>query len=29
MEQDHYFIYNCKGLTASEIKAAKRAHWGK
>ena len=25
--QKHYFIYSCKGLTAAEIMAAKRAHW--
>ena len=25
--QPHYFIYSCKGMTASEIMAAKRAHW--
>ena len=25
--QSHYFIYSCKGMTASEIMAAKRAHW--
>lgn len=27
-EQDHYFIYSCRGLTAKEIMGAKRAHWG-
>lgn len=25
--QQHYFIYSCKGMTAGEIMAAKRAHW--
>lgn len=26
-EQRHYFIYSCKGLTASELMQAKRNHW--
>lgn len=27
-EQRHYFIYSCVNLTASELMAAKRNHWG-
>ena len=27
-KQAHYFIYSCKGMTASRILEAKRSHWG-
>lgn len=27
-KQAHYFIYSCKGMTASQILEAKRSHWG-
>ena len=27
-KQAHYFLYNCKGMTASQILEAKRSHWG-
>ena len=26
-KQSHYFIYSCKGLTASKLMAHKRSHW--
>ena len=27
-KQAHYFIYSCRGMTASQILQAKRSHWG-
>ena len=27
-KQAHYFIYSCKGMTATQILEAKRSHWG-
>ena len=27
-EQNHYFIYSCKTMSAEQIMAAKRSHWG-